>query len=109
MVIVNSTTLLFAGGLWGNGQNEGYADTAYLNVDSNTWTDGPDMSEARGQLTCNLVTKPFLGIVIIGGDCAFENRCTQRVDILNLETNLITSGKYFFLFSTDRSTWNLDA
>ena len=90
-----------AGGAWDDGDNQGYANTVFLNIDTKTWTSGPDMSVARSKLTCNLVNKPFLGIVLIGGgNCQFQGRCggvgSNLVEILNLETNEMTEGKEIF-------------
>ena len=88
VVIVNATTIFMAGGYSGNNH---YPDTYYLDIDSKTWTEGPSLSQKRQHLSCNLITKPFRGIVIIGGE-SYDGR-SNRVDILNLDTNEMSIGK----------------
>ena len=90
MVIVNATTVLFAGGQQKDNRF-GAIYTYYLNVDTKTWTRGPDLSLGRFGLSCNLITEPYLGVVIIGGE--HHGDMFDRVDILNLETNEISTGE----------------
>jgi len=94
MVIVNTTTVFFAGGLSGEGQGLALNDTYYLNIDTKQWTQGPDLTLARSYLTCSLITKPFPQIVIVDGYADRPNQAgNKRVDILNLQTNELTKGQ----------------
>jgi len=88
VVIVNKTTVFLAGGR-ADGEKES-TDTYYLNIDTKQWTQGPDMTVKRCWFSCSLITKPFPQIVIVAGYGA-----GRAVDILNLETNELTSGQDF--------------
>ena len=93
VVIVNETTAFVAGG-YGSSYDNCFSDTFYLNLETKAWSRGPSLSDKRVLMSCNLITKPYRGIVIIGG----ENKegGTNTVEILNLETNEMTAGKEIF-------------
>ena len=84
-----------------DGVEEYISSTWYLHLDSNPqeWTRGPDLSEARGDLTCSFIAEPFPQIVIVGGkqnDTKSDwsrSVSSNRVDILDLEKNTIAQGK----------------
>lgn len=88
--IVNTTTVFLAGGA--SPHYTVLSKTYYLNLDTNTWTRGPDLSQARKGLSCSLMTEPFLGVVMIGGEKQ-GGGAVDTVDILNLETNEMATGK----------------
>ena len=68
MVYVNRTTIFVAGGYYDRREpHRTSTSTYYLNLDTNTWTAGPDLTQARKDLTCSLISKPSPQIVIVGG------------------------------------------
>ena len=68
MVYVNRTTIFVAGGYYNHLEpHRTSTSTYYLNLDTNTWTAGPDLTQARKDLTCSLISKPSQQIVIVGG------------------------------------------
>ena len=77
------------------------SSTWYLHLDKTPqeWTRGPDLSQGRYALTCSFIAQPFRQIVIVVGvewsgvGVGTEYPETDMVDILDLETNLITPGK----------------
>jgi len=86
-VIINKTTVFFAGGRTSGLDNNYLKETFYLNLETKEWTRGPDMSLGRHTLTCSLISKPFPQIVIVDGWPT-----TKLVEILNLATNELTRG-----------------
>ena len=65
-------------------------ETYFYNINTDIWTRGPDMSRARRDHTCNLVTHidGTRDIVIVGGagdsSCSWGN---TNVDIIHLDSN----------------------
>ena len=97
-VIINKTTVFFAGGRTSGLDNNYLKETFYLNLETKEWTRGPDLSLGRHTLTCSLISKPFPQIVIVDGWPT-----TKLVEILNLATNELTRGianTFFISFST---------
>ena len=86
-----------------------YANTAFLNLTSQEWTSGPQMTTARWGHTCSLITKTNgdKEIVIVGGrshtssgsdppndNCTINDVITLRdVEILDLQTNTFRAGE----------------
>ena len=87
-----------------------YANTAFLNLTSQEWTSGPDLTTARWGHTCSLITKSNgdKEIVIVGGrshtdagfsdpptdNCTINNVITLRdVEILDLQSNTFRAGE----------------
>ena len=66
-------------------------ETYFYNINTNTWTRGPDMSRARTRHTCNLVTHidGTRDIVVVGGqgDPSSCNLGNHDVDIIHLDSN----------------------
>ena len=73
-----------------------YTDTWYLNLDTKTWTRGPNLSQGRSSLSCSLINKPSPQIVIAGG--MGTTGPSDVVDILDLETNTMTVGKFLIAY-----------
>ena len=77
-----------------------YNNTYFLNLTSDTWTPGPDMSFKRHFPACHLVRQPQSGereIVIVGGrDRDLTDHCQfqKTVEILNLNTNTLRNGEW---------------
>ena len=103
VVIVNTTTVFFAGGYATpyrkTFSGEDYLNvTFFLNINTKQWTRGPALTFGRSALTCSLITKPFPQIVIVDG-YAYTPRAqgasqggNKIVEILNLATNELTRG-----------------
>ena len=66
-------------------------ETYFYNINTDTWTRGPDMSRARAFHTCNLVTHNdgTRDIVVVGGlgDPSSCNLGNRDVDIIHLDSN----------------------
>lgn len=87
-----------------------YANTAFLNLTSQEWTSGPDLTTARWGHTCSLITKSNgdKEIVIVGGrshtssgsdpptdNCTINDVITLRdVEILDLQTYTFRAGEW---------------
>ena len=105
--LFKSSNESISGGVTISKDHEGYggveeyiSSTWYLHLDSNPqeWTRGPDLSEARYDLTCSFIAQPFPQIVIVGGKQKDPKNwnlpiSSNRVDILDLEKNSIAQGK----------------
>ena len=80
-----------------------YSNTAFLNLTSNVWTDGPALSMPRYYHTCTLVTLSNgweKEIVVVGGQnpdmlLQSSDNCTylRSVEIINLHTNQVRAGE----------------
>ena len=76
-----------------------YNNTYFLNLTSDTWTPGPDMSFKRHFPACHLVRQQSgeKEIVIVGGrDRDLTDHCQfqKTVEILNLNTNTLRNGEW---------------
>ena len=75
-----------------------YSDTAFLNLTSNAWTNGPSLTTARYYHTCSLVTLDSgdKEIVVVGGmnQLLQIDGCNplRDVEIINLRTNEVRAG-----------------
>ena len=75
-----------------------YKDTFFYILDSNDWTRGPYMNQAKRYHTCSLVNQPdgSQDIIIVGGSryssCEYQN----DVDIVKLATNTLIQGNTIF-------------
>ena len=79
--------------------NNLYCNTAYLNLTSNSWTSGPQMSVCRRHATCNLITNSSSGqreVVVVGGTNKLRTDCIDlnEVEIINVDTNEVRNGKW---------------
>ena len=78
--------------------NNLYCNTAYLNLTSNSWTSGPQLSVCRRHATCNLITNSSSGqreVVVVGGTNNLRTDCIDlnEVEIINVDTNEVRNGK----------------
>ena len=76
---------------------EHYTDTYFIDLTTNQWTPGPNMSFARHMHTCNLITKQSgeREIVIVGGlDWQLQGRCAwlNTVEIIDVDTKIVRNG-----------------
>ena len=99
-----------------------YSNTAFLNLTSNVWTDGPTLSVPRYYHTCTLVTLSNgweKEIVVVGGQnpdmlLQSSDNCTylRSVEIINLHTNQVRAGEDSRIWNYSRhrtcSTYYLD-
>lgn len=98
LVMVDDSTLLMIGGR--NGANNLYCNTAYLNLTSNSWTSGPQLSVCRRHATCNLITNSSSGqreVVVVGGTNKLRTDCIDlnEVEIINVDTNEVRNATNF--------------
>ena len=93
MVQINSTTVMIIGG----SQNQEYkANTFYLNIKEQTWSEGPKLANARAAHSCGRIRKDSnsqeISIIVAGGivggsdNTGFPN-ITTSVEILDKGSN----------------------
>ena len=81
-----------------------YCNTAFLDLNTNQWTSGPNLTTCRAYHSCNLITNP-LGqkeVVVVGGENRQLPNCTTigvaggsgvGAEIINLHTNSVRNGE----------------
>ena len=84
-----------------------YCNTAFLDLNTNQWTSGPNLTTCRNFHTCNLITNP-LGqqeIVVVGGQNTNLPNCEvlSSVEIINLRTNRVRNGEW----QMQRDAWKM--
>ena len=78
-----------------------YCNTAFLNLNTDEWTAGPNLTTCRYFHSCNLITNPSgqKEIVVVGGenknlpDCDGANTALNSTEIINLRTNTVRDGE----------------
>ena len=76
---------------------EHYTNTYFIDLTTNQWTPGPNMSFPRHMHTCNLITRQSgeREIVIVGGiDWQLQGRCVwlDTVEIIDVDTKTVRNG-----------------
>ena len=74
-----------------------FCDTWFLDLTDNTWTKGPDMTTCRKEHTCVLLEETNEIVMVAGAIAKTNSSCKSvyqnSVEVLDLDTNTIRSGK----------------
>ena len=91
-VFLDNTTLMVIGGYK---FPRSYSDTYFFDLDSNSWSSGPSLTEERSYHTCNLITdcEGSQHVVVVGGTGTGFGTYKKSVEIYDVDTGTWNTGK----------------
>ena len=101
-VLLDNTTLMIIGGYK---FPTSLAATYFLDLDANSWSSGPSMTDERSYHTCNLITdcEGSQHIVVVGGTGTGIGTYMKSVEIYDVDSGTWSSGKYLLSECLDSS------